>query len=165
MVSYAFTGFLQQGLTYWLEQPRFPESVADLTTNDSGRVLFEVMFMIVTSSFVISIITGIICDTFGELRMAQDEAQNYRATTCFGKEPRPFAPFMYINASFYQDRLGTNIGKALKKRTRFCSDQHLVRDGEPDDDAILPWIPLIFLDEKTATNDHLPRQAWDRAFI
>ena len=73
MVSYAFTGFLQQGLTYWLEQPRFPESVADLTTNDSGRVLFEVMFMIVTSSFVISIITGIICDTFGVARRARGE--------------------------------------------------------------------------------------------
>ena len=27
-----------------------------------------------------------------------------------------FAPFIYINASFHQDRLGTNIGKALKKR-------------------------------------------------
>ena len=29
-----------------------------------------------------------------------------------------FAPFIvkYKNASFYQDRLGTNIGKALKKR-------------------------------------------------
>jgi hypothetical protein len=32
------------------------------------------------------------------------------------KETRPFAmPFIYQNASFYQDRLGTNIGKALKK--------------------------------------------------
>jgi len=83
MVSYSFAGFLQQGLTYWLEEPRFPETLTDLLENDSGRILFEVMFMIVTSSFVISIITGIICDTFGELRTAQDEAINYRATTCF----------------------------------------------------------------------------------
>eukprot|EP01043_Picozoa_sp_COSAG02_P043025 COSAG02_NODE_3711_length_6341_cov_4.360622_3_plen_222_part_00 len=71
MVSYSFAGFLQQGLTYWLEEPRFPETLTDLLENDSGRILFEVMFMIVTSSFVISIITGIICDTFGELRTAQ----------------------------------------------------------------------------------------------
>ena len=26
-----------------------------------------------------------------------------------------FAPFIYKHASFYQDRLGTNIGKSLKK--------------------------------------------------
>jgi hypothetical protein len=32
-----------------------------------------------------------------------------------GRETRPFAPFIYKNASFYQDRLGTHIGKALKK--------------------------------------------------
>ena len=32
-----------------------------------------------------------------------------------------FAPFIYKNASFYQDRLGTNIGKALKKRATFFS--------------------------------------------
>ena len=33
-----------------------------------------------------------------------------------GKETPLFAvPFIYENASFYQDRLGTNIGKALKK--------------------------------------------------
>ena len=30
-----------------------------------------------------------------------------------------FAPFIYKNRSFYQDRLGTNIGKALKKRWSF----------------------------------------------
>eukprot|EP01046_Picozoa_sp_COSAG06_P041562 COSAG06_NODE_5174_length_3662_cov_2.173730_6_plen_58_part_01 len=28
---------------------------------------------------------------------------------------RIFEPFIYKNASFCQDRLGTNIGKALKK--------------------------------------------------
>ena len=35
-----------------------------------------------------------------------------------GKGTRLFAPFIYKNASFYQDRLGTNIGKALKKEWR-----------------------------------------------
>jgi hypothetical protein len=29
------------------------------------------------------------------------------------------APFLYKNDHFYQDRLGTNIGKALKKEWRF----------------------------------------------
>jgi hypothetical protein len=28
-----------------------------------------------------------------------------------------FEPFMYKKRSFYQDRLGTNIGKALKKKS------------------------------------------------
>ena len=36
-----------------------------------------------TSCAVIAIITGIICDTFGELRMQQDDAAAYRASTCF----------------------------------------------------------------------------------
>jgi hypothetical protein len=27
-----------------------------------------------------------------------------------------FAPFVYWKSAFYQDRLGTNVGKALKKR-------------------------------------------------
>ena len=82
-VSYTFAGFVQDGLTYWLEPVRFPESIGDLMTNDSARILFEVLFMFVTSSFVVSIITGIICDTFGELRVEQDDAQEYRATNCF----------------------------------------------------------------------------------
>eukprot|EP01046_Picozoa_sp_COSAG06_P063346 COSAG06_NODE_14672_length_1136_cov_2.061716_1_plen_46_part_10 len=30
-----------------------------------------------------------------------------------------FAPLTYTNRSFNQDRLGTDIGKALKKRDRF----------------------------------------------
>jgi hypothetical protein len=36
-----------------------------------------------TSCIVISIITGIICDTFGELRVAQDEAKAYRGANNF----------------------------------------------------------------------------------
>ena len=32
-----------------------------------------------------------------------------------GKKRTSFAPFYSTDASFYQDRLGTNIGKALKK--------------------------------------------------
>jgi hypothetical protein len=36
-----------------------------------------------------------------------------------GQETRLFAPFIYKNYQFYQDRLGTNIGRT-QKRTRFC---------------------------------------------
>merc|ERR1711865_365553 len=86
MVSYSFAGFGGgggAGLGPWLQQPEFPEEVSELSDNESGRVLFEVLFMIITSSFMISIITGIISDTFGELRTEQDEAMLYRSTTCF----------------------------------------------------------------------------------
>ena len=69
-VSYTFAGFVQQGLTYWLVPVKFPETASDLSTNESGRILFEVLFMVVTSSFVISIITGIICDTYDTLLLA-----------------------------------------------------------------------------------------------
>eukprot|EP01046_Picozoa_sp_COSAG06_P004391 COSAG06_NODE_182_length_20899_cov_89.175048_24_plen_76_part_00 len=70
--------------------------------------------MIVTSSFVISIITGIICDTFGELRTAQDDSQNYRATTCF-----------VTNISFATVRQTTMhaITSLLKSATIICSDR------------------------------------------
>jgi hypothetical protein len=39
--------------------------------------------MLVTSCVVMSIMTGIICDTFGELRKAQEQAALYRSMTCF----------------------------------------------------------------------------------
>jgi aminopeptidase N len=40
-----------------------------------------------------------------------------------GKETHPFAPFIYINDDFYQDRLRTNIlGKTQRRTTRFCRD-------------------------------------------
>lgn len=39
--------------------------------------------MLVSTCIVISIITGIICDTFQELRTEVDEKRLYRATTCF----------------------------------------------------------------------------------
>ena len=34
---------------------------------------------------------------------------------CLGEKNVLFEPFIYKNASFYQDRLGTNIRKAPKK--------------------------------------------------
>lgn len=39
--------------------------------------------MLTTTCIVISIITGIICDTFRELRTEVDEARYYRNSTCF----------------------------------------------------------------------------------
>jgi hypothetical protein len=46
------------------------------------------------------------------------------------RKHRPFAPFGYQNASFYQDRLGTNIGKALKKEWCFFRERKEWRPGE-----------------------------------
>jgi hypothetical protein len=43
-----------------------------------------------------------------------------------------FAPFTLKKRSFYQDRLGTNIGKALKKEWRFSHaglEAIVIRDG------------------------------------
>jgi hypothetical protein len=54
---------------------------------------------------------------------------------CVGRETPLFAPFIQ-NASFYQDRLGTNIGKTRKKEWRFlrlaCSLPRSRTDGLPD---------------------------------
>jgi hypothetical protein len=53
-------------------------------------------------------------------------ARQRSRSIAFGKETRLFAPFIYINALFYQDWLGTNIGKALKKeRLRFLRNMKI----------------------------------------
>ena len=96
-VAYSFSGFLQQGLTYWMEAPTFPEGpIGDdfWYDNENGflgpvfngqglRLLFEMSFMLIMSGIVVAIITGIIVDTFSELRAGQENAKAYRKTTCF----------------------------------------------------------------------------------
>ncbi len=86
-VSYSFAGFLQTGLMYWLKRPAFPqgevETAGDILGDDGTLIIFEAAFMMIMSVAVISIITGIIVDTFGELRVAQDVAARYRRSTCF----------------------------------------------------------------------------------
>jgi hypothetical protein len=42
------------------------------------------------------------------------------ASTLTGKKNATFAPFIYKKRTFYQDRLGTNIGKT-QKRVAFCA--------------------------------------------
>jgi len=41
------------------------------------------------------------------------------APDCIDLRKTAFLSHLYINASFYQDRLGTNVGKALKKAAVF----------------------------------------------
>eukprot|EP01046_Picozoa_sp_COSAG06_P027380 COSAG06_NODE_2414_length_6916_cov_66.899956_12_plen_69_part_00 len=55
-----------------------------------------------------------------------DWAQAYRSR--IGALKRLCEPFLYYTRSFYQDRLGTNIGKALKKEGVLCTDS---ADGRP----------------------------------
>ena len=82
-VSYSFSGLMQVGVSNWFQEPSFPEVFSDIWTTDTGRTMFEVAFMLLTSCVVIAIITGIICDTFGELRLRQDDAALFLSTTCF----------------------------------------------------------------------------------
>jgi hypothetical protein len=82
-ISYTFSGLMQEGVGRWLKAPTLPERPGELWDLKSGRIMWEVSFMLATSCAVIAIITGIICDTFGELRMQQDEAAAYRTSTCF----------------------------------------------------------------------------------
>ena len=85
-ISYSFAGLMNQGLgpegIAWTTQRVMPENGEDLWSSDSGRIVWEVVFFIV-SMFVVSIITGIICDTFGELRTQQDDSADYRLNTNF----------------------------------------------------------------------------------
>ena len=76
-----------------------------------------------------------------------------------------FAPFIYINASFHQDRLGTNIGKALKKRVmrraRVWTSSKRVRKTRQDKTRHLNTTvlsPLVVILQPII----LPRQARDK---
>jgi hypothetical protein len=45
--------------------------------NGSTRLLWDMLFTLITVSILGAIITGIICDTFGQLRDRNDEAVRY----------------------------------------------------------------------------------------
>jgi hypothetical protein len=47
-----------------------------------------------------------------------------------------FLSNVYINASFYQDRLGTNIGKALKKEWRFSHQAVELENQKKEEEGI-----------------------------
>jgi hypothetical protein len=82
-MSYSKVGLTQVGVEGLMNTPSFPERWNELGRSDTGRQLWEIAFMMGTSCIVISIITGIICDTFGELRAEQDNARLYRSSNCF----------------------------------------------------------------------------------
>ena len=62
-VSYSYSGLMQAGVSDWLVDPQFPEHWDQVPHSHFTRIMFEVLFMMVTSCAVIAIITGIICDT------------------------------------------------------------------------------------------------------
>ena len=82
-VSYSYAGLMQSGITGYLQDVQFPTHVRELGTVNSAIIFLDIVFMLTTSCFVIAIITGIICDTFGELRAEADAAKHYRSSTCF----------------------------------------------------------------------------------
>jgi hypothetical protein len=47
-----------------------------------AQLLFNTAFTLVTGSILIAIITGIICDTFGELRVEQARRATAAAMAC-----------------------------------------------------------------------------------
>jgi hypothetical protein len=85
-LSYSFAGLMNNGLgqegTSYTDGQNFAENGSDLFDKQTLRTLFELAFFTI-SMFVVSIITGIICDTFGELRAKQDDAVANRSTMNF----------------------------------------------------------------------------------
>ena len=81
-MSYSYAGLMQEGLGGYLTGNKFPVLGADVFQLETLKTLWEVFFSMI-AMFVVSIITGIICDTFGELRAEMDEAAGYRASTNF----------------------------------------------------------------------------------
>ena len=81
-VAYSYSGLLMEGLDEYIPDKVFPVQASDLVGHDAAKTAWELVFGMITM-FVGSIITGIICDTFGELRTAQDDAEAYRQSTNF----------------------------------------------------------------------------------
>lgn len=81
--SYTYAGLMQTGIGGYLDPPTFPEHTRELLTHEFQRLTWETGFMLVTSSLLMSVLTGIICDSFGDLRMQADKAKMYRTSTCF----------------------------------------------------------------------------------
>ena len=80
--TYSYSGLMQAGIGQWMTLNKFPERGFEVVTAETLKTLWEVSFSMI-AMFVVSIITGIICDTFGELRGQIDEAIDYRTSTCF----------------------------------------------------------------------------------
>lgn len=70
------------GLPQFLPDLNFPVDAKSVFGHDTLKTVWELSFFLV-SILIGSIITGIICDTFGELRAAQDDAAMYRFSTNF----------------------------------------------------------------------------------
>jgi NO-binding membrane sensor protein with MHYT domain len=81
-VSYSYAGLMMDGLNQFLPRLSFPVDATDVFGHDTTKIVWELLFFLV-STLIGSIITGIICDTFGELRAAQDDAAMYRSSTNF----------------------------------------------------------------------------------
>ena len=81
-MSYSYAGLMQAGVGGYLTGNKFPVLGREVFQLEFVKTLWEVIFSMVPM-FVVSIITGIICDTFGELRSGMDEAAGYRASTNF----------------------------------------------------------------------------------
>lgn len=80
--TYAYASLTMGGLTNFLPGLSFPVDMMQVFDINTSKTLWELLFFML-STLIGSIITGIICDTFGELRAAQDEAAAYRASTNF----------------------------------------------------------------------------------
>ena len=61
--------------------------LAPASNNGSTRLLWDMLFTLITVSILGAIITGIICDTFGQLRDEKDEAVRYRKEASRGRYP------------------------------------------------------------------------------
>lgn len=81
-MTYSYSALMQIGLGQWLKENKFPEAGQEMLSMETMKTIWEVAFSMI-AMFVVSIITGIICDTFGELRGEMDEAIAYRTSTCF----------------------------------------------------------------------------------
>ena len=71
--SYQYAGFAQSGLADFFNATTFPIEVGDLGRVGTVQLVFDVTFTLLVTTLLLAIITGIICDTFGEARRGRGE--------------------------------------------------------------------------------------------
>ena len=135
--SYSYVSLMASGVGAWVPSNTFPVNVTDVMTKDFAAELWEVLFAMV-AMFVVSIITGIICDTFGELRGNQDEAKNYRLTTNFVTNI-PFATIPEEKSTHYLQYANLMLHLARRRESQITPLEKMVRDKCLDGD--ISWMP------------------------
>ena len=160
-ISYSYRGIGMNAVADYLPDPQFPTTWSSVSHGhagvlswETGRLVWEASFNLITISMLGAIITGIICDSFGALRDEKDTAELYRKTHNF-ITGIPFAVISEVNQPapkdyfFFLLYLEQKQVRNLVDRPHLHADELSLHNSDRE-----PW----GLDRLTASEEELDRQ-------